>query len=90
MARPATFITTAPGLSEIVCAANEEAADSQAKRLKDAGFPNVTRKRFRGLGSMGHAILSTYCVRPETRLAVRMKVSDATAAIAAFSPKHIP
>jgi DNA gyrase/topoisomerase IV subunit B len=87
---PPMFELTAPGLSEIVCAANEEAADSQAKRLKDAGFPNVTRKRFRGLGSMGHAILSTYCVRPETRLAVRMKVSDATAAIAAFSPKHIP
>jgi DNA gyrase subunit B len=87
---PPMFELTAPGLTEIVCAANEDLADIQAKRLIDAGFPNVNRKRFRGLGSMGHAILSMYCVRPETRLAVRMRASDATAAIAAFSPKHGP
>lgn len=85
---PPMFEVTAPGLSEIVCAANEEAANLQANRLMDAGFSDVNRKRFRGLGSMGHAILFKYCVCPETRLAIRMRSSDATAAIAVFSPKQ--
>ncbi len=85
---PPMFELTAPGLTKIVCAANEEAANLQVKQLLDAGYSNVNKKRFRGLGSMGHAILSKYCVCLETRLAVKMRASDATAAIALFSPKQ--
>jgi DNA gyrase/topoisomerase IV subunit B len=86
---PPMFEFTAPGLTETVCAANEEAAESEVNRLAEKGVRNVNRKRFRGLGSMGNAILSKYCVDPETRSALPMRAADATAAIAAFSPNRV-
>lgn len=85
---PPMFELTATGLTEVVCAANEQAADLEWKRLNQAGFQNIHRKRFRGLGGMASSILSTYCVHPASRTAFQMRASDAVAAIEAFSPNH--
>lgn len=44
----------------------------------------LQHKPFRGLASLGHEILSSTCVLPETRLIRRLRVEDAEASLKAF------
>jgi DNA gyrase/topoisomerase IV subunit B len=83
---PPMIQITATGLQEMICALTDEEAAIQISRLTSSGMTDVAKKHFRGLGSMGNAVLSKYCVNPATRVAIKMRASDAVAAIEAFSP----
>jgi DNA gyrase subunit B len=83
------FEINATHLTDILCAETDEQAVANVERLSREGYQNITKKRFRGLASMGNAILSKYCVNPETRQVYRMRAEDAVAAIRAFSPNSL-
>ena len=89
LVRPPMFEINATHLTDILCAETDEQAVANMERLSREGYQNITKKRFRGLASMGNAILSKYCVNPETRHVYRMRAEDAVAAIRAFSPNSV-
>ena len=89
LVRPPMFEINATHLTDILCAETDEQAVANMERLSREGYQNITKKRFRGLASMGNAILSKYCVNPETRQVYRMRAEDAVAAIRAFSPNSV-
>ena len=86
LVRPPMFEINSTNLTEILCAETDEQAAAEIQRLELDGHQNVTKKRFRGLASMGSTILAEYCINPKTRSFFRMRSQDALAAIEAFSP----
>lgn len=90
MVRPPLCQISGAGLSDVVCVGTPEDVFAEVKRLRGQGFPDATSKPFRGLASMGGAILAKHCVTPETRNAVPMRVEDADIAIRIFSPNTRP
>jgi DNA gyrase subunit B/topoisomerase-4 subunit B len=86
LVRAPAFQITYDDCSELICMDDDATGSAKVKQLIAAGKTNVLKKPFRGLGSMGRAILSQYCLHPETRLATVMQAADAQSAIAVFSP----
>jgi len=86
LVRAPMFQITYDGLTELICIEEELAARTEVSRHIADGKTNVQKKRFRGLGSMGQAVLSQTCVKPSSRSSVIMRAADAEAAIAVFSP----
>jgi DNA gyrase subunit B len=86
LVRAPLFQITCDEMEEPICLNDEEAGTIEVNRLKAEGRANVVKKRFRGLGSLPPTILWRYCVNPTTRDSEPMRVADAEAAIAVFSP----
>jgi DNA gyrase subunit B len=86
LVRPPMFEINATHFTETLCAETDEQAVAHVERLRLDGYQDITKKRFRGLASMGNAILSKYCVNPASRHVFSMRAEDAVAAIRAFSP----
>jgi DNA gyrase/topoisomerase IV subunit B len=88
LVRAPLYEITYDGVVEPIYLVAEDARINVADRLISEGKTNVVKKRFRGLESIGPAILRRYCVNPTTRNSAPMQVADAEAAIEVFSPEH--
>jgi DNA gyrase subunit B len=79
---------TAEGMAKGICARTDEEANGHIAKLQSNG-PVVTKKKaFRGLASMNHAILSEYCVRPETRSIHPQSHHDAEAVLSILESRR--